>query len=222
MFGRLLASVCLSLIAMHAFGWADTPDFSYATSPGFSIPGTRPAHFIFDIGYQAGGDTIPSGTSNSSIATNSDQSNRAGSGFWLMGGAELSIAKHWALQTTFGYLFDRSGLLGHRQDKNGTSNFDRYPFEFLPLFSINKFQFGVGATYHIHAVANGGGAAQKIIFNDALGWVAEANYRVFKHSRIGLHYTNIHYNLKSNENGMLPTATSVDGSGLGIHFTGVF
>lgn len=217
---KTVSAAIFSTFTLSALAWADTPDFSKSTAetPPMPAPAAQPKlRWIFDVGYMTGGDKLVDvDVYNDLWDSSSTEDVRAGQGFWLLGGAELPLAPSWALQARFGYLFDSI------EAKNASFSFDRFPVELLPLYTVNQIQFGLGLTYHLNPEFDPDLGLGKVKFKNALGMVAEINYVWTERARVGLHFTQIDYKVKSVESGYEVSKSSVNGTGAGIHLTAAF
>ncbi|HET8705481.1 MAG TPA: hypothetical protein VFM46_04180 [Pseudomonadales bacterium] len=219
MFKQAVLAVFFSSFAVTAMAWADTPEFSYqADVPPMPRPAEPPRwRVIAQVGYMSGGDElINAHVYNSFFDSTSSVDIKAGQGVWFIAGAEVPLSPSWAVQARVGYLFDSIN------SRNNSASFLRYPVEILPLFTINQVQFGVGLTYHIDPFLDSGWEGGDVRFKNALGLVAEINYVWLERARVGLHFTQIDYDVKSVEAGYQVSKNRVNGSGAGIHFTAAF
>jgi hypothetical protein len=67
------------------------------------------------------------------------------------------------------------------------------PIDLLVGKQTEKLNFGLGLTYHLNPSLNDDFNGNKYNADNALGFILEANFKVFKQAHIGLRYTNIKY-----------------------------
>jgi len=155
------------------------------------------------LGFDFGGDTLVTAV----FTDGSSQSVKANEGIYLGGGVsivpgwydmviELSIAWKWTGVTA----------------ENGEINWTRYPLEALVFHRVQQFRFGGGLTYHINPKLDGSGVVGglNVKFKDALGFILQADYVIWKGLAAGLRYTSIDYEVAD---GSAPKAKS-NGAGI--------
>lgn len=158
------------------------------------------------LGYDFGGDTLTTvpftdGTT-ASIDTNE--------GLLLGGGVAIASADYtWQTEITLNWKYQAITAA------NGDLKWTRWPLEALTFYQLTQFRFGGGLTYHLNPTLEGDGVVSNINmdFDNALGAVLQADYRLDEAIAIGLRYTFIEYET---------AGRSYDATGPGLSFTAVF
>ena len=163
---------------------------------------------MFKLGYDAGGDTMVT-----ALFTNGSQDNiKANEGLYIGGGVSIvSDDKKLETELTLSYKFQTITA------SNGDVTWTRVPLEGLVFYRFPQVRVGGGLTYHLNPTLSGSGLASGIdtSYDDALGTVLQADWRLTERMNIGLRYTQIDYKLSN------PSAT-VKSNGVGIVFSGSF
>jgi len=105
--------------------------------------------------------------------------------------------------------------LGFVAADNGDLDFTRVPVEAMFFTSNGKsVNFGAGLTYHINPKFNADDLflASDVSFDDALGFVAEVDFKLGEKGYIGIKLTSIDYETKNSGFG----TTTIDGNSVGI------
>jgi hypothetical protein len=102
---------------------------------------------------------------------------------------------------------------------NGDVTFSRFPLDALVLYRLPQLRLGGGLTYHLGPKLSGSGVASGLNanFDDALGLLLQADYRVTPKINLGIRYTSLDYKLRVG--GASATARS---NGVGIVFSASF
>ena len=102
---------------------------------------------------------------------------------------------------------------------NGDVTFSRWPLDALVFYRLPELRLGGGLTYHLGPELSGSGFAGglNVKFDDALGLLLQADYRVTPKINLGVRYTSLDYKLRIN--GVSATAKS---NGVGIVFSASF
>jgi len=102
---------------------------------------------------------------------------------------------------------------------NGDVTFSRWPLDALVFYRLPELRLGGGLTYHINPKLSGSGVASGLdaTFDDALGLLLQADYRVTPKINLGIRYTSLDYKLRVG--GATATARS---SGVGVVFSASF
>lgn len=158
------------------------------------------------LGYDFGGDTLTTvpftdGTT-ASIDTNE--------GLLLGGGVAIANADYtWQTEVTLSWKYQAITAA------NGDLKWTRWPLEAVTFYQLPQFRFGGGLTYHLNPTLEGDGVVSNINmdFDNALGFVLQADYRLDEAIAFGLRYTVIEY-----ESG----GRTYDASGPGLSFSAVF
>ena len=95
----------------------------------------------------------------------------------------------------------------------------RWPIDALLFYRLPSMRLGGGLTYHINPELTGSGVVGNVFdkFDNALGFILQADYSISERHHIGVRYTGIEYKL--NTPGFQGTAKS---NGLGLVFTASF
>ena len=125
---------------------------------------------------------------------------RFGSGFFLMGGVNLVYSPtrphQFETQLTAGY----KGILGIGPDES--VSWTRFPIELMSYYrnNVKSYRLGWGVSYELgnHLSGTGGDNADQQLFDNALGWIASAEYIAIvendtKHLSVGIKYISIKY-----------------------------
>jgi len=102
---------------------------------------------------------------------------------------------------------------------NGDVTFSRWPLDALVFYRLPELRLGGGLTYHINPKLSGSGVASGIdaTFDNALGLLLQADYRVTPKINLGIRYTSLDY--KVHVGSATATARS---SGVGVVFSASF
>ena len=141
-------------------------------------------------GYSSGGDTLKTYPFTDGSTDSIDAG--AGISFGVFTLAPLEGSDNLFIKTAISYLNDNITA------SNGEANFTRFPLDVLLSKDTEKFQFGVGLTYHIRPNFDDtfGNYANA---DNALGLILEGNVKVFDKAQIGIRYTSINYNFSDVE-----------------------
>ncbi len=166
-------------------------------------------HGLLKLGRDVGGDTLTSSTLT--FPNGSSSSIKANEGSYIGGGVglvevakdvdvELTLAWKWAFITA----------------SNGDVTFTRFPLEALVFYKFEKVRLGGGLAYHINPKLKGSGdfSGLDIGYDNALGGVLQADYRITDKMNVGIRYTSVDYKV-----GNSPAAK---GNGAGITFSASF
>jgi hypothetical protein len=135
----------------------------------------------------------------------------ANQGFYLGGGVSVTNFYRGAdLELEVSLSFKYVTAYG----ENGEVDWTRYPLDVLFFYRWSRLRAGGGLTYHIGPELKGGGDAAgfKVRFENALGFVLQADYRVTEKFTAGVRYTAIDYETKASP------ATTTKSSGIGVTF----
>ena len=183
----------LSLLALTP-AWADFGDYGWE-------PGTTRA--TVDAGIGGGGDKL-------AVVQFSDGRTRtiyAGDGAYGDFGVQYNFADApWSLKATAG--FDYTGVSGD----NATVSFNRYPLDFLAIYSTGRNHIGFGLTEHLSPRLDLDGLGPDQDFNSATGVVLQYQYWLF-----GARLTGITYKASDCSSGC-----NVSGNSLSVFFNYTF
>jgi len=163
------------------------------------------ARGMFKLGLDFGGDTLFTapflGGGSSAI--------KANEGIYIGGGValvevakdvdvELSLAWKWTAITA----------------DNGDVTFARFPLEALAFYKFEKVRLGGELAYHLNPTLKSGFFNLNTSYDNAVGSVPQADYRIANNMNIGLRYTSIEYKAGNDP--------AKKGNGAGIMFSGSF
>lgn len=141
----------------------------------------------------------------------------------FVGGGTESVKAGELLSASAGYAFDIDEdimirtLFGIKADlitaENGDITFIRLPLDIILFNKGENVSAGIGITYHLSPELELSGAVGNatIEFDDALGFIAEIDYRLGERGYLGLKFTSIDYEI----NTALGSA-EVSGNSIGI------
>lgn len=156
-------------------------------------------------GYDFGGDTLVTAV----FTDGSSDTIKANEGLYIGGGASIvTDSKRMEIELSLAYKFSIVSA------DNGDIEFTRLPLEALAFYRWDKVRLGGGLTYHINPELEGSGIATPldVQFDDALGFVLQADYRLTDRMAIGLRYTNLKYEASG-------SSASAKSDGLGFTFS---
>ena len=160
---------------------------------------------FFTAGYDFGGDTLV----NVTFTDGSTDSLKANEGFYFGGGASiLTDSKRYEIELSLAYKFSKINA------SNGDVEFTRLPLEALVFYRFDRARLGGGLTYHLNPKLEGSGVATplNLKFDDALGFVLQADFLATEKMAIGLRYTNLEYEVEG-------AAAKAKSNGLGFTFS---
>jgi hypothetical protein len=160
---------------------------------------------FFQAGADFGGDTLV----NVTFTDGSTASVKANEGFYFGGGASIvTDSKLVEIELSLAYKFSMINA------SNGDIDWTRWPLEALVFYRLDKVRLGGGLTYHLNPEVDGSGVATplNIKFDDALGFVLQADYRLSDKMAIGMRYTNLKYEVDG-------SSASAKSNGLGFTFS---
>lgn len=171
-----------------------------------AAPARADVSAMVKLGYDFGGDTLTTvpftdGTT-ASIDTNE--------GLLLGGGVAIANADYtWQTEITLNWKYQAITAA------NGDLKWTRWPLEALTFYQMTQFRFGGGLAYHLNPSLQGDGVVSNINmdFDNALGFVLQADYRLDEAIAFGLRYTVIEYE---------SAGRTYDASGPGLSFSAVF
>jgi hypothetical protein len=160
---------------------------------------------LLKAGFDFGGDTLVTVL----FSDGSSETIKANEGFYIGGGASIvTDSKRVEIELSLAYKFSVIDA------DNGDVEFTRIPFEALAFYRWDKVRLGGGLTYHINPELEGSGIAAPVDvnFDDALGFVLQADYGFTDRMAIGLRYTNLKYEVRG-------SSASAKADGLGLTFS---
>jgi hypothetical protein len=171
----------------------------------------RELHFAFDLGVTGGGDKLATanfrdGTSESIRAGGLVQ---FGAGLlWQPAGGPV------AMQVTYNYHIDEVNAA------NGTLRFSRYPVEVLGYYTgLPGWRFGAGPRFVFspRLKVDVPGDNTQVAFEDTVGAVFEAGYRVAPYAWANLRLTAETYRIKSINGTAVAAGSDVSGNSIGAN-----
>lgn len=171
-----------------------------------AAPARADVSAMVKLGYDFGGDTLTTvpftdGTT-ASIDTNE--------GLLLGGGVAIANVDYtWQTEITLNWKYQAITAA------NGDLTWTRWPLEALTFYQMPQFRFGGGLTYHLNPSLQGDGVVSNVNvdFDNALGFILQADYRLDEAIAFGLRYTLIEYETDGR---------SYDATGPGLSFSAVF
>ena len=159
-----------------------------ALSSGFSS--AHAADVFGETGLHLGGD-------DAAISVN--DSVMAGGFFSVSAGVVSQFEDILQLRTSIGYKVDISESILPFIDIFESSSddlvFERYPLELMLLTNNAKgLNFGIGLSYHLRPeISTSNNLVNSVEFDDALGFVAEIDFKLGERGYLGIKYTSIDY-----------------------------
>jgi hypothetical protein len=100
---------------------------------------------------------------------------------------------------------------------NGDIEFTRFPVDALLFYNFPEVRVGAGATYHLNPELDGSGVAGglNVDFDNALGFLAQIDWRIAEKVSVGARYTALDYDEAS-------SGGTVGSNGLGLVLTAMF
>lgn len=167
---------------------------------------------MLKVGFDFGGDTLATVT----FTDGSTQSIKANQGYYFGVGASIILGDSRDLEV--------EGAVSYKEDvitaTNGEVTFSRVPLDALVFYRFPQhIRVGGGLTYHLNPKVSGSGLASNLNlgFDDALGWVLQAEYLLPPYSprtpkmTVGARYTVIDYKTS--------TGATAKSNGVGITFS---
>lgn len=137
------------------------------------------------IGFDFGGDNLITRP----FADGSSGTIRANEGFWIGAGVLVSGSRNVEAELTLSYKFASS------RAASGDVTWTRFPLDAIVFYRFPRVRLGGGLTYHLSPTLEGSGAASNINarFDDALGYVLQADYLWTPRYTLGARYSNLTY-----------------------------
>jgi len=174
-----------------------------------ALAGTAQAvdlHGMAKVGLDFGGDTVYTAL----FTDGSTRTIKANQGFYIGGGVALvEVAKNIDTEFTLAWKFTSITA------SNGDITFTRFPLEALVFYKFEKVRLGGGLAYHISPKLSGSGVASGVntSYDNALGGILQADYRITDKMNVGLRYTSVDYKVGG---------ATAKGNGAGITFSSSF
>ena len=171
---------------------------------------------MFKGGADFGGETIATAT----FTNGSQKSIKANEGVFVGGGASILMdSKELEVELAASYKFSTIAA------QNGDIDWTVLPLDALVFYRLPNVRLGGGLTYHLGPTLKGSGAASGLDakYDDALGFVLQADYVLKNRFNFGVRYTNVNYkaNTIRTNPGLSATtpATNPSTSGVGFVFS---
>lgn len=162
--------------------------------------------FHYKVGYDTGGDTLVTVT----FVGGDTENIKANRGLFFGGGISLvNDTNDIETEISLSYKFD--DITG----SNGDITWSRLPIDGLVFYRLPSVRLGGGITYHLNPDLDGSGVAGglNVEFKNALGFIAQADWRISDKLNLGLRYTFLDYETEN-------TGVKVDSNGLGLVLSG--
>ncbi|HMH19212.1 MAG TPA: hypothetical protein VK572_13815 [Burkholderiales bacterium] len=145
---------------------------------------------IIKAGFNFGGDTLV--TVNTTGGGSSTRSLKANQGLYVGGGASI-LMDSIEVEVSLSYKFATIAA------QNGDIDWTVIPVDALVFYRLASVRLGGGLTYHLSPTLKGSGDATglKAKYDDALGFVLQADYVLRNRYNFGLRYTNVSYKANS-------------------------
>jgi hypothetical protein len=173
---------------------------------------------LIKAGFNFGGDTVVSVGVTGGVDS-STKSIKANEGVFVgLGASVLMDSKTVEMEVSASYKFATIAA------QDGDIDWTVVPLDALVFYRLPYVRLGGGLTYHLGPRLKGSGAASDLNakYDDALGFVLQADYALGNQFNFGLRYTSVNYKAKST----LPSATlgvtpaaNAKTSGIGIVFS---
>ncbi|HTF16255.1 MAG TPA: outer membrane beta-barrel protein [Burkholderiales bacterium] len=169
-------------------------------------------------GFDFGGDTVVSVDLSGSGGSSSKSVKAHQGGFVGLGASILMDSRVLEAEVSLSYKF--SSIIAQNADIDWTV----FPLDALVFYRLPNFRLGGGLTYHLDPTLKGRKAASSLNarYDDALGYVLQADYVLDKRFNFGVRYTSVDYKLHSQTTPSIsatPLAPSTRASGFGIVFS---
>ena len=154
-----------------------------------TAPTVQASNLLLEAGIHAGGDELV----NVTFVGGMEQSMKAGGLISLSVGLISEIDETLELRTTLGYKFDSITM------ENGDLDFSRYPITAMLFNKGEKFSMGIGTTYHLNPKFKSSGFAGNftVDFDNAIGFIAEVDYKLNERAYVGIQLTTIDYEVNT-------------------------
>ncbi len=158
--------------------------------------------WVAEGGIHVGGDNLATAT-----FTNGDTSKITAGSLLAVGiGPQIDLSENSHLRILLNYKTDNISA------RNGNLSFTRFPIDLLYFYQTEQWNFGGGLTYHLNPELSGDGLASGVSgsYDNALGYIAEVDFRLGEFFYIGGKLTFINYEPQQiNEK-------TVDGNSIGV------
>jgi hypothetical protein len=160
---------------------------------------------MLKAGYDTGGDTLVT-----AVFTNGKTEKiKANEGFYVGGGISIvPAASSLEMELSLSYKFQFISA------DNGDIDWTRIPLDALVFYRFSKVRLGGGLTYHMNPKLKGSGVVGglNVKFDDALGFVLQADYRITEKMAVGARYTSVEYETSG-------TSVTAKSNGVGVTFS---
>jgi hypothetical protein len=144
---------------------------------------------IIKAGFDLGGDTVVTVGVNSSSGSSTRSIDANQGVFFGVGASILTDSKALEVEVSLSYKFFTISA------QNGHVDWTVLPLDALVFYRMPSVRLGGGLTYHMSPTLSGSGAASGLNakYDDALGFVLEADYVLKNRFNFGVRYTNVEY-----------------------------
>jgi hypothetical protein len=138
------------------------------------------------FGYDFGGDTLLTFI----YTDGSTSSIKANEGLYFGGGVAL-VSEDKTITTEVTLSWKQDAVIA----ANADGTFTRYPLDVLVFYNMQQVRFGGGLTYHLNPKVKTSGFVNdlSVTFDNAVGLVLGADYRLNQNAFLGLRYTSLEY-----------------------------
>ena len=160
---------------------------AFAVSVAAQAADVRP---FVKAGLDFGGDTLVTAI----FVGGETETIKANEGLYLGGGVSVQdVAPNVDVEISLAYKFTMIDA------SNGDIDWTMMPLEGLVFYRVDKWRFGGGLAYHLNPKLKGSGVVGGLNdkYDDALGFVLQADYLINRNMAVGARYTNVKYELES-------------------------
>ena len=176
------------------------------------------ASTMIKAGFDFGGETVVS-VDVASSGSSSTKSVKANEGAFVgLGTSILMDSKKLEAEISLSYKYSSIAA------QNANIDWTVLPLDALVFYHLPNFRLGGGLTYHLAPTLKGRKAASSLNakYDDALGFVLQADFVLDKRFNFGVRYTSVDYKVHSQTTPSIaatPPAPNVRASGFGIVFS---
>jgi hypothetical protein len=156
---------------------------AFAVSGAAQAADVRP---FVKAGLDFGGDTLVTAV----FVGGETETIKANEGIYFGGGVSMQeVAPNVDVEISLAYKFSMIDA------SNGDIDWTMMPLEGLVFYRVEKWRFGGGLAYHLNPKLEGSGVVGglSVKFDDALGFILQADYLINRNMALGARYTNVKY-----------------------------
>jgi len=159
---------------------------------------------MLKAGYDTGGETLVTVT----FSDGSKQSIKSNEGLFFGGGVSI-VNEAGTVEGELSLTYKVDNITA----SNGNVTWSRWPIDALVFYRWPSVRLGGGLTYHLNPSLSGSGVATgiNVDFEDSLGYIVQADWRITPKINLGLRYTNVDYKLVN--------GNSINAAGVGLVFS---